>query len=287
MSKFKLGALTILFWLLLSTFAISLCIASISPGYAGVVYNRNGGIEQEALGQGWHLVWPWEKVIEYPVSTETIFLTKVPHEGRKTDDSLWVNTRDGKNVNVDVTYAYHMSQEKLPHVFTKFRGAHADDIEWGFMKNELYRVTNDVTSQYAMMDLVGDKRPEINDKIFKAYREAMSADGIVVETCNLSRIEPDAATLQAIQSVVNAQNALRQAEVEKQQAEIEAQKVRISAQGAADAALIAAEGQAKANAKLQQSLTPEIIQLRWVEKWDGQQSQTVLGSGTGAIVNLR
>jgi regulator of protease activity HflC (stomatin/prohibitin superfamily) len=180
-----------------------------------------------------------------------------------------------------------MSQDKLPHIFTKFRGMKADDIELGFMKNELYRVVNDITSQYAMMDLVGDKRPEINQKIFMTYKETLASDGIEIETCNLSRIEPDEATLQAIQAVVNAQNSLRQAEVQKQQAEIDAQKQRIAAQGTADSALIAAEGQAKANAKLQQSLTPEIVQFEWIKKWDGVLPQTQLGTGSGVMVNLK
>lgn len=261
MGKFVLVAGIVAVLLIVGLMVGSSLIAIIDHGYAGVMYNRNGSMEPGTLSPGWHVVNPLLKVTEYPISTETVFLTKAPHKGRKSDDSLWVNTKDGKTVNVDVTYAYHMDQSSLPHVFTKFRGANADSIEFGYMKNELYRVINDVTSQYSMMDLVGDKRHEINTKVFNAYRDVLAQDGIIIETCNLSRVEPDQATLQAIQSVVNAQNALRQAEVEKQQAEIAAQKAKIEAEGKAAAQRINADAQAYQNQVLQQTTTQTVVQL--------------------------
>lgn len=265
-----------------------MCIVSINPGYNGVVFNRlNGGIQNNAIGQGWHFVSPWEKIMQYPVSTETVYLSKAPHEGRKTDDSLWVNTADGKSINVDVTYAYHFSPEKLPYIYSKFKGAELDAIEFGFMKNELLQVVNNVTSNYPVMQLIGDKRTEINKKIFDNLKALFGENGIVLENINLSRVEPDTETLKAIQSVVNAQNALLQSKVEKERADVTAQTARIEAQGKADAAFIVADGQARANAKLRESLTTEqIIQQQWIAKWNGQQPTTMLGSGTSAMFKI-
>jgi hypothetical protein len=47
----------------------------------------------------------------------------------------------------------------------------------------------------------------------------------------------------------------------------------VAAKGKADAALIEAEGQAKANEKLQQSLTPGVLKQRAIEKWNGELSK--------------
>lgn len=256
-----------------------MCTYKVDPGYAGVIYNMDGGIETETLGQGFHVVAPWKKVIEYPVSTETVYYTKNNDDGdEKKDNSINVNTKDGKQVNVSVTYAYHMDEVQLPSVFEKFRGQKSEVIEAGYMKNEMYQAINEITSQYSLMELVGDKRPQINEAILDKFRNSLEPYGIVIETFNLSDVVPDEQTKEAIQAVVNAQNALEKAKVEKEQAEVDAEKARVAAKGKADAELIEAEGTAAANAKLQESLTPLIVEQRKLDKWDGKLPGIVAGN---------
>lgn len=255
------------------------CTYKVDPGYAGVIYSMDGGIENETLGQGFHVVAPWKKVIEYPVSTETVYYTKSNDDGdEKKDNSINVNTKDGKQVNVSVTYAYHMDEVQLPSVFEKFRGQKSEIIEAGYMKNEMYQAINEITSQYSLMELVGDKRPQINEAILDKFRSSLEPYGIVIETFNLSDVVPDEQTKEAIQAVVNAQNALEKAKVEKEQAEVDAEKARVAAKGKADAELIEAEGTAAANAKLQESLTPLIVEQRKLDKWDGKLPGIVAGN---------
>jgi regulator of protease activity HflC (stomatin/prohibitin superfamily) len=279
------GAFGVLFVILLM-----ICISgttNIPPGYNGLVFNRFGaGLQDQPLGQGYTWQAPWKTVTLYPISTETVYYTKAAHEGRKTDDSMWVSTKDGKSVNVDLTIAYHFDPSKLAHIFTKFKGASTEAIEYGFVKNEIYFVVNNITSQYAAMDLIGDKRPAINAKIKDELSKLFMPDGMVLETASISRIEPDGETSKAIQLVINAQNDLRTAELQRQQAEIEAAKLRISAQGKADASVIEATGKAKANDLLKISLSPQLVQWEWVKKWDGILPKTNLGSSTGVMVNL-
>lgn len=169
----------------------------IAPGYAGVIYNMDGGVEDSVLPQGFHVVAPWEKVIEYPVSTETVYYTK---SADGNDSSINVNTKDGKQVNVSVTYAFHMDADNLPAVFTKFRGQSTEKIEAGYIKNEMFQAINEVTSQFSLMDLVGDKRPDINAQIFDKFRRSLEPFGIVIETFNLSDVVPDEQTKEAIQT---------------------------------------------------------------------------------------
>ena len=75
----------------------------ISAGHAGVVFNKmDGGIQQETLDQGWHVVAPWKRVTEYPVSTELAYYIDGTHEDRKdVDDSIVIGTKDGKTIKVD------------------------------------------------------------------------------------------------------------------------------------------------------------------------------------------
>lgn len=260
------------------------CTYKVDPGYAGVIYSMDGGIETETLGQGFHVVAPWKKVIEYPVSTETVYYTKNNDDGdEKKDNSINVNTKDGKQVNVSVTYAYHMDEVQLPSVFEKFRGQKSEVIEAGFLKNELYKAINEVTSQYSLMDLIGEKRPEINNKILLQFRDSLEEYGIIIETFNLSDVVTDDQTKDAIQAVINAQNALEQAKIEKEKAIVESEKRVTEAKGYADAAIIKASGESEANEKLRNSLTPLIVEQKKIEKWNGELPKF---SGSNSMLTL-
>lgn len=259
------------------------CVYKVDPGYSAVQYNMDGGLEDDVLEQGYHIVAPWKRVTPYPVSTESVFYKKA-EEDKDKDTSINVATKDGKQVNVSVTYTYHMDADKLPQVFAKFRGQPIDKIESGYMKSELLRVINEVTSQYNLMELVGDKRSEINSKVFKGFNEALSDFGIIVETMNISDAVPDAATAEAIQNVINAQNKLQQAQIEKQTAEQEAEKRIVEAKGKAESVRIEAEAQAAANELLERSLTDNIVKNKAIEKWDGKMPQ--VNGGGNMLFNI-
>lgn len=285
----NLGAIGIFAGMAVFSVGMFTCVNRIGPGYAGVVYNVDGGIENETLSQGFHLVAPWKHVSEYPISTETVYYTKNTVDGndkddKKVDKSVNVNTKDGKQVNVSVTYAYHMDVEKLPAVYAKFRGQNIESIQNGYMKNAMYEALNNITSQYSLMELVGDKRPEINQKIFEAFRDDLEEYGIVIETFNLSDVVPDEATATAIQNVVNAQNELTKMEIDKKTAEQEALKKIAEAKGDAEAARIRAEGEAEANRLLSNSLDSNVLEKAKIAKWDGKLPQYQLSNGTGIIL---
>lgn len=271
-----------------------LMVTKISPGYAGVVYNMNGGIEEGTLGQGWKIVAPWKKVIEYPVSLETAYLSADVKEGSKDDDSFYINSKDGKQVNVDVQYSYMMDVEMLPHIFTKFRGQNDDFIEDTYIRARIKEVTNVISTQYEVLDIYGAKRDELNIKTREALISILGQEGILLENFSFTRIEPDTETKKAIQDRVNARQKLEQARTEqeraiieaetrKEQARIAAEEKVLKAQGDADAILIEAAGQAEANKIVAASLTSSLVEYTKVNKWNGE-LPTV--SGSNALISL-
>ena len=38
-----------------------LMVSKVENGHVGVIYSINGGVQDEVLGQGWHLVYPTEQ----------------------------------------------------------------------------------------------------------------------------------------------------------------------------------------------------------------------------------
>lgn len=272
-----LGTAGIIGGVIVTSIFIFNCVCKIMPGMAGIVYNLDGGIEGETLGQGIHLVLPWKKIVEYPVSTETVYyLTK--KEDTDVDNGVDISTKDGKTVHVSVTYAFHMDEAELPKVFTKFRGQPIEQIEAGYMRSELLRCINEVTASYNLMDVVGEKRADINSNVYEQFKNSLAEFGVVVETLNIADAKPDSATAEAIQKVIDSQNKLQQATIEKQTAEQEAERRIIEAKGKAEAARLEAEGIAAANELVRNSLSPDLVRQHAIDKWDGSLPQ-VSGNG--------
>jgi regulator of protease activity HflC (stomatin/prohibitin superfamily) len=283
-SRFIKGAIVTGVVLIVGAILLVMSIAKISPGYAGVVYGMNGGIKERTLSQGWHLISPTEKVTSYPISTETVFLSKDAKEGAKEDDSFDINTKSGKPVNVDVSYSYHMDSSKLPEIFTKFRGQSAKVIEDNFIRRSLKSSINNVSSEYEVMQVYGNGRSEIQIKVMEAFAKDMEQYGIVIESFTFLGIRPDDASMQAIQDKVNAEQKLQTAKVLQDQAKVDAETKRVTAQGDADAALIKAQGEAKANEAVKQSLTTELVEYTKWNKWDGKLPTTMAGGSS--LINI-
>ena len=251
-------------------------ITTIQPGYAGIIYDMNGGVEQTTLSQGVHLVAPWKQVTSYPVSTETVYFSKSNSEGGDIDESVSPGTADGKVVNMDVSYTYHYDVNKLPHIFTKFRGQSADDISNNYIRQYMKNALNDVTTTYGIFDIYGTKRSEVAAKVYKAFSNALLNDGIIIESFSIIEVRPDSETMKGIQNKVDAEQALETSMVKLKQAQIDA-----------ETAITKAKGQAQANKVLEASINSTLNTYNEINKWDGKLPTTVAGSnsGLGLLVN--
>lgn len=258
---------------------IFLSITVVSPGYQGVVFSLNGGVKQKVLGQGlnFHMPFPLNRVTEYPVSTETVYMHK------NTGDQFDVNTMDGKSVEVDVVYSYHMDSNQLAHIFTKFRRKTHDEIESTYIKTLIKTVMQETTTKYSVLGVYAEHRDEVTKLISKNLSAELGKDGIILENFSMSDVRPDGKTMKSLQAIADAQNKqeyLKREELNKKQ---EAVNNTIEAEGKKQVAIVEADGRSEANRKLQQSITPSLIQYEWVKRWDGK-LPTV--SGSSSIMQL-
>ncbi len=268
--RFKVGAIATGVVILGAITFGAMALERIKAGYAGIVYNVNGGIEDRTLPQGWHFIAPWKKVTQYSVSTEQAFLSKDARESSKGDDSFGIPTSDGKLLNVDLEFSYRFDVDKLPETFTMFKGQSGQQIENTFIRAKMKSWSGEISSRFTVLEIYGEKRSELNKAVYEYTKQKFNEYGIVIDSVNFSRIGIDDATEKAIQDRVNSQQALEKSKIEAEKAKIDAEKVKIEAQAKADAALIEAQGQAKANAELRNSLTKEIVDYYKVQKWDGK-----------------
>lgn len=244
-------------------------LETIKQGHAGVIYSRQDGVLDKTLPQGWHLINPLHKVTEYPVSTEVV------------NAELNLATKDGKPLNVDVSYDYYNDIEELPYIYNKFKGAKPEAIEESFLKSRLKESAGAVTSKYTVLD-VFQQREAIRTEIQEKFTNDMKKHGFIIENLTLGTPKPDKDTQKAIQNVVNAQQELEKLKVEEDKARVEANRKKIEAEGEAEKVRIKAEAESDANRKIQESLTDGVIKYKEIEKWNGEYPK-VTGGGTPII----
>jgi regulator of protease activity HflC (stomatin/prohibitin superfamily) len=265
----------------------------------------NGGVDGEVLSQGWHMVSPTKKITTYSIGIEQSYLTSEDKGDSPKNESFSIPTSDGKTVKVNLEFSYRFDENRVAERFTKFKGKSGEEIKNTFIKPKIVAWTQEVSANYPVTDIFGDKRTKINAELDVYLREKFEPYGIIIDTVNFTDISVDNETAAAIQKKVNAQQerelanieaetaqvqankerevARIQAEKDKEVAQIQAEKSIIEAEAKADALRIAAEAEAEANKKIAGSLTPELIEMTKYERWDGQLPKV---SGSNAIVGI-
>lgn len=294
MRKGLIGGVITGIGIILVVICLIVCVEKVPTGYVGVVYNMNGGVDGEVLSQGWHLVSPTKKVTTYSIGLEQSYLTSEDKGDSPHDESFSIPTSDGKTVRVNLEFSYRFDEARVAQTFTTFKGKSGDKIKDSFIKPKIVAWTQEVSANYPVTDIFGDKRTEINAELDTYLRNKFDQYGIIIDTVNFTDISVDDETAAAIQKKVTAQQELElanieaqtakvQAEKERQVAEINAEKKIIDANAKAEVMKIEAEAEAQANREIAASLTPQLVDKIKYERWNGE-LPTV--SGGSSIVSI-
>ena len=280
------------------------CAEKVPAGYVGIIYSMNGGVSDEVLTQGWHLVSPTKEVVLYSVGIEQSYLTSGEDGDSKKDDSFEVPSSDGKGLMVDLTFTYRYDPEKITSLFTRFKGQSGKEVRDSFIKPNIISWTKEVTAKYPVTEILGDERANLNIALSDYIRDKFEPYGIIVENVSLINIDADDETRASVQRKVNAQQELELAQIEQKTANVQAQKdkevaiikaeqdketaqiaaeqAKIKAEGEAEATKIRAEAEANANALIAASITDELNEYIKVNQWNGEQP-LVVGSGATIV----
>ena len=305
MKKGAVGAIILAILLFGGLILVAMCTSRIPTGYVGVVYNMNGGVDGEVLSQGWHVVSPTKKVTTYSIGIEQSYLSSEDKGDSPKDESFSIPTSDGKTVRVNLEFSYKFDESRVAQTFTTFKGKSGEEIKNTFIKPKIVAWTQEISANYPVTDIFGDKRTQINAELDLYLREKFKPYGIIIDTVNFTDISVDDETAAAIQKKVNAQQELElanieaetaqiqaekdrqvariQAEKDKEVSQIQAEKVIVEAEAEAEALRIAAEAEAEANKKIASSLTPELIEKIKYEQWNGELPKV---SGGTSIVDI-
>lgn len=308
MSNGKIGGIVAGVIIFLAIICCFICLTKVPAGYVGVVYNMNGGVDGEILTQGWHIVSPTKKVTTYSIGLEQSYLSSESKGDSKDDESFSIPTSDGKTVTVNLEFSYRFDQDRVAQTFVTFKGKSGETIKDTFIKPKVIAWTQEVSANYPVTDIFGDRRTAINAELDVYLRDKFNAYGIIIDTVNFTDIRVDDETAKAIQKKVTAQQELElanieaqtakvqaekdrqvaeiQAEKDKQVAEINADTLKINANADAEVVRINAEAEANANRIIAESLTEDLVKITLAQAWSSNLPDYLVIGDSADIVSV-
>ena len=235
----------------------------IDAGHVGVkvnLYGDNKGVSDVTEVTG---------MVFYNPITHNIyeFPTFIQHKEYTGDNSFVVNSKDGSEFHVSPIINYSVQREKVPSIFAKYRRS-LEQIEEGFLKTSVFDAFRLATNKYTADELIGN-RQAYEVEVRKILEGQLLREGYVVNQFTSNLVYPETfktaieAKNNAVQSALMAENKVKQAEAEA--------KIKVAtAEGNAQAMLTSAKAEAEANRMKQQTLTPLLLQLEYINKWDGK-----------------
>lgn len=222
-------------------------IALIPNGNVGVM-TRFGKVTGTILDAGFN----WKSIIETPVtmSVQTQLFT----------DDATAASKDLQDVTATIAINYKLNRTEAPTVYRTIGHDYIAVVGHPIVQETV----KEVTARYNAEDMIL-KRADVKEDMADEIAAKLAERGVIAESINITNFsfsEVFGAAIEAkvvaVQKVLEAENKLRQIEVEARQAE---QK----AKGEAAANIALATGQAEANRILGESLTPTLIQYMFIQ----------------------
>ncbi len=256
----------------------------IDAGHVGVkvnLYGNSKGVSDVTECTGIVFYNPFStKIYEFP----TFIQHKEYKKTADADDSFIVNSKDGSEFSVSPIMNYSVKREKVPAIFAKYRRA-LPEIEEGFLKTAVYDAFRLAANKYTADGLISN-REVFETEVRRLLEGQLLKEGFVINQFTSNLIYPDSFK-KSIEAKNNAvQKALR-AENEVKTAEAQAKIKVATAQGNAEAMLTAAKAEAEANRLKQQTITPMLLQLEWINKWNGELPTTTLGDKSTTMIGIK
>lgn len=244
----------------------------VGPGYVGVkvnLYGTNRGVDNMTIvtGRVWYNPMTTE-IHEFPVFMQNLVWTKDATEGSPNDESISFNSKEGAALNVDVGVSYQFRPESVTHVFNELR-KDADDISRHYLRTKVRDVLNRHSVNYTAVEIYSDGKNQLLTDV-KTDLDSLLGKHFVFDTVTfVGKVRGDASVEQSINRTIQATQMAIEAENKVRQIEAEAKQKIAEAQGKAKSILAVAEAEAQANTLITESLSPQLMNYKAIEKWDG------------------
>lgn len=241
MDKLPKIALPVIFILILLVILISKSAVTISAGHAGVLYKTFGDgvvVDEPPMGEGFHLVAPWNKVYDYEVRQQEVF------------EKMDVLSSNGLDIKLDASAWFQPKFESLGKLHQEKSEMYKERI----LLPAIRSAARSVVGRYTPEQLYSSKRDVIQVEIFEETKKIVDDQYIQLNEILIRDVTLPATIKEAIERKLKQEQESLEYEFRLVTASKEAEKQRIEAQGKADA-----------NRILSASLNDKILQDKGIE----------------------
>lgn len=274
--------LVILFWVFIK----------IVDGQSVGVITTPSGVKPEPIHTGWNIVMPWWDVHPMDKTVWVYTCAKKTTEGTEgqivDDDAIWAPTSEGIKMGFDISASWSIDPEQAPWIYQNVTPQDGNEesrylwLEEQVVRTKLKSCLALTVSEYTPIEAYGLKRQEIQEKTQKRMEKELAPWRLLLKQIDIREVyyNPD------YEKSINAkklaeQEALRLFEVTKQK-----QEQLIQAKIDKDIVIQGAEGEAKALQIKGDAIrqNPSVIQLNWIEKWDGSLPTYMMGGNNPMLM---
>nr|WP_206814999.1 prohibitin family protein [Chroococcus sp. FPU101] len=215
----------------------------IEAGKRGVVM-KFGEVQDQRLNEGLHLIIPIINTVE-----------KLTVRIQKQDISAEASSKDLQEVFTDVALNWHIIPAEVNKIYQEI-GVEEQVIE-RIINPAIEEVLKAVMAKYTAEEIITE-REEVKAQVDNLLQTRLSNYHIQVDDLSLVHVHFSERFMEAVEA--------------KQIAEQEAKKAGftvIKAQKEAEVMVNLAQGEARSQMLLQESLTPEILKKQAIDKWNG------------------
>lgn len=264
MEKLPKVGLPIIIGVIILIVVLAKSAVTIGSGQAGVLYKTFGGgvvTDQPPLGEGFHIVAPWNKVYVYEVRRQEIF------------EKMKVLSSNGLDIQLDASAWYKPKYDELGKLHQEIGENYLNRI----LLPTIRSAARSVVGRYTPEQLYSSKRDAIQAEIFEETKKIVSDQYIILDEILVRDVTLPSTIKEAIER-----------KLKQEQESLEYEFRLVTANKEAERQIIEAQGKAKANEILSASLTDKILQDKGIEATtklaESQNSKViVIGSGDSGL----
>lgn len=224
-------------------------------GEAVVLRNFGGSIAGHTSEAGLHFKAPWQDAIGWDIRNRQINFfkdSKYAYDGGSYEGAeVSINDASGTKANIDIQVIYSLDADKVEDLYAEYGTQEA--FVTNYVSNDLRATAREVAGKYDTLTLLTD-RAKFTDAVQAALAEQWKGKGVIVEQVQVQDIRYAKSITSAYADAQSAEVAKQKALNAQETAKVEAETKKIEAQGEADA-----------NAIMTQSLTPEVLEQRYID----------------------
>lgn len=228
-------------------------VGTIGAGERGILL-QFGAVKDKVFGEGLYFKIPFVQSV-----------VKIDVKIQKDEVPASASSKDLQVVTSKIALNYHLDPDSVNRIWQDV----GKDYNSRIISPSIQEAVKSITAKFTAEELI-TRREEVKEQIKANLAERLMTHSIIVDEFNIIDFFFSPAFNEAIEAKVTAEQLKLKAERDLERIKIEKQQIIAAAEGKAKAIQIEAQA-LRAN--------PKVVDLRWIEKWDGK-TPTYWGGAT-------